>query len=916
MHYSRKNRARALYHSGMPQRPALPRPELFQRLAEGPAGRLAVVTPNARLAQALQRDFDSAQQARGLSAWETADVLPFDAFVARLWEEMLYSPRGAGLPLLLSPVQELAAWEDAVRSTHIADPVFSAPAAAAQCRDAWRLAHAWRVGLRRTEAGNEDQAAWLEWSNRYERATKGHTDMARLPDVVARGLDLGSPKPDAVALAGFDIVTPQVAEFLDALSAAGCQVLEVSPPTERGSVARIELTQHKDEVRTAAAWARNRLEGGAARIGVVVPDLSRSRSLVHRAFADALAPGHALGSGALPFDLSLGEPLSACPLVADALLLLELAGPSITFEHASRIVRSPFIAGAEAEMDVRARLDARLRERCGPVVTLEQLLRLAAASQGARASRLLDALANLSGARKASLFGTRNAADWAKAISEALRAAGFPGERTLDSAEYQALQRWHSLLAEFGTLERVTGKMGYAEACRRLARMAGAAIFQPESPEVPIRIMGVLESAGLEFDHLWVMGLHADAWPLPARANPFLPARAQRAAGVPQADPTASLELDRRLTDGWTRAAREVVFSHPRMEGESALAPSPLIAQFPSTSPEALGIARPATLREAIRRGARVESLDDAQGPAAAATPQRGGTGLFRDQAACPFRGFARRRLLSKPLETPRIGLDPRERGNLLHAMLAAAWRELDDRATLLASTPAEIQAVLARAVDAAVAEVKRKRGDALSGRFEKLERERLVRVVREWLELEKGRPDFHVLAVEDKRPLAFGGVTIEARLDRMDAVAEGRAIIDYKTGECATSTWLGERPEEPQLPMYALAETDVSVVAFGQVKVGKMNFKGIARAKDLLPGANLVSEDKSRVADKPRDWNELVARWRRELDAIGRGYATGDARVDPKRGPLTCERCDQHAFCRIAEKGNFGVRKGEDGDE
>ena len=39
-----------------------------------------------------------------------------------------------------------------------------------------------------------------------------------------------------------------------------------------------------------------------------------------------------------------------------------------------------------------------------------------------------------------------------------------------------------------------------------------------------------------------------------------------------------------------------------------------------------------------------------------------GGTGLFKDQAACPFRAFAHVRLASEALEAPRPGLDPRER--------------------------------------------------------------------------------------------------------------------------------------------------------------------------------------------------------------------------------------------------------------
>jgi probable phosphoglycerate mutase len=42
----------------------------------------------------------------------------------------------------------------------------------------------------------------------------------------------------------------------------------------------------------------------------------------------------------------------------------------------------------------------------------------------------------------------------------------------------------------------------------------------------------------------------------------------QRAAGIPQSDPVTSLELDRRITQGWLASATEVVVSHPRMRKE------------------------------------------------------------------------------------------------------------------------------------------------------------------------------------------------------------------------------------------------------------------------------------------------------------------------------------------------------------
>src|SRR5918912_1316119 len=85
--------------------------QLFARLAEGHAARLTVVTPNQRLAHRLTLDFDDYQIARGRLSWEAADILPFGAFVERLWEDALYSDVGEKLPLLLTPAQEQHLWQ-------------------------------------------------------------------------------------------------------------------------------------------------------------------------------------------------------------------------------------------------------------------------------------------------------------------------------------------------------------------------------------------------------------------------------------------------------------------------------------------------------------------------------------------------------------------------------------------------------------------------------------------------------------------------------------------------------------------------------------------------------------------------------------------------------------------------------------
>lgn len=903
-----------------PEYPTLDKAELFASMAQGSAAGITIVTPNRRLAQALARDFGDVQLAQGLSVWESADVLPFAAFVARLHEDALYSGLAPTIPLLLASAQEQVLWEEAIRGSKLAETLLSAAPAATQCRAAWRLAHAWQLAGRLTGAAeSEDAKAFVDWAARYERVASRHgqTDAARLPDVVAGLLDEGAlRKPRTLVLYGFDIVTPQQKAFCAALDRQGVAIAACgvpAPASDGGSAACIAFEAARDEWHAAAQWARARLEAGIGttnppRIGIVVPDLARSRAQVQRIFASVLAPSRALPGQArqvLPFNVSLGLALDEFALVQDALLGLSLAGRELPFADASRLLRSPFFAGAETEMSARARLDAALRHRASPLISLDSLQGLIGLRDVPSCPVLASRFASLAEFRKRALFGMKPASDWARAFSEALSLLGFPGERSIDSVEYQTLSKWHEAIAGFAALDRVCGRMAHAEALARLRRIAADTVFQPEASDVPIQIMGVLESAGMTFDHLWVGGMTALAWPIAARPNAFVPVRLQREAGVPESDPALSLELDARITKGWMAAAGEVLFSHARREDDRELSPSPLITHLPAMDWQDLDVPEYPRLRDVIHRTAAEECIADAAPALTVTGAVQGGTGVFRDQAACPFRAFATHRLGAEALLTPQAGLNAMDRGTLLHELLAAAWNELRKLSALSAMESIELEQLLARCADLAMAKLRRRRPDAIEERFAALERARLIALALKWMDEEKKRADFEVVATEHKSAITVGGVTVNARLDRMDRLAAGgHVVIDYKTGEAGISDWLGERPDEPQLPLYVTTRgEEVTAVAYAQLKLGKLGFLGIAREDGLLPNVKpIAGHARVRLARLYMSWNELLGGWRYELDALGAGFAAGDALVDPKKRD-TCKHCDLHGLCRINER-------------
>src|SRR5207302_10673720 len=259
--------------------------------------------------------------------------------------------------------------------------------------------------------------------------------------------------------------------------------------------------------------------------------------------------------------------------------------------------------------------------------------------------------------------GEKSPSEWARHFSALLEAAGFPGERSLDSEEFQTRAKWHEVLGEFARLDRVSKPIKIGEAVNILKNLCADTLFQPESADAPIQVLGVLESAGLRFDCLWVSGLTDEAWPLAARPNPLIPIALQKKAGIPQASAEGSLALDRRITEKWAGSAKEVVFSWPEKEQDRDLAPSSLILSYEKSSALVPDLPR---YRDVLFASKKLESFEDSKAPPVVTKQVRGGTRVLADQAACPFRAFARWRLAARALEEPAPGLDARKRGSLL----------------------------------------------------------------------------------------------------------------------------------------------------------------------------------------------------------------------------------------------------------
>jgi ATP-dependent helicase/nuclease subunit B len=881
----------------------LPNPASTGELPTG----VTVVTPTRRLAHHLRARHHTACLARGASVWRTPDVVTWPEFVRRQFE----TDRAAGrtslrwLPVSLGRL----AWERIVAGDVARWNVLASAGLGAVAQRSWALLHQYRIPYDALEAGaGLESEAFARWVASYREWLQqgGWLDPALASAQVGP-----FPTDTPLAFVGFDRWTPEQAALLERLQASG---VPLSIPEQLATDAPVraqvvECNDFDDELEAAARWAALSLQRQPeARLALIVPELDRERDRARRALSRVLVPDSLLTGGPAPgsraFELASARPLAEWPVVAAALAWLDACVRPADLASASSLLLGPYDGAAIAERHVRAELDVDLRRRGFFVPGMDRIAHAARkAGCVATAGRMDRAMRRASG-----WAGVRRPSEWAPEFAALLAGLGWPGDGA-DSAEHQAVQRWQALLGEFAAGDDVAGRLGAGAAVAHLRQLALEAAFEPQDTDAPLLVIDPETALGMQFDAIWICGLDAARWPAPASPDPFLPRDWQSRREVPGSTAELAEVSARRTLQRLSHAAPTVLCSVPQFADEAPLMPSALIAGLPraDTLPSWQG---PDPTRALFDARPVLQRLADGSLPAFAEhAVVKGGTRLLELQAACPFRAAVELRLGGGALEDPVAGIAPTERGSLVHKALQAFWLDVRDQATLLALSP-ESRAERVTAVASAVLEPWRDVADEVRLELLELEQRWLEERIHELLDIDAQRQPFTVVHVEDPRIVDVGGVQVRVVLDRVDRLADGSyAFIDYKTGaNTRPASWMGERPELPQLPLYVrTVDPDaVGAVAFGSVRKGSTRYAGYAR------DAGVFSDQlKPFVAGKAPfeeygDWKGMLTAWERRLDALAREHARGDARLapDPTRA---CRHCHLPGLCRTGQATDAG---------
>jgi probable DNA repair protein len=522
---------------------------------------------------------------------------------------------------------------------------------------------------------------------------------------------------------------------------------------------------------------------------------------------------------------------------------------------------------------------------------------------------LLSTIIQSLGGQQEKAAARKSFAGWADLFAQWLEICGWPGDESLDSVQHQVIDVFRDEITRLRTLDIVCDAVKLDTALARLHNRLGEQPFQVESTTSSIEILGVSECSGLEFDAIWFAGMNENDWPPPLDRSPFLPLNLQKESGYHGADLEKNLAYAAMLQNRLYHQANEILFSRTRFEKDVALYPGPLFQE-----PEQTPSPPRSLIRELQDYAPEMEIYQDHHGTPLVTGNPKGGARLIEDQAACPFRAYARHRLGADDREPRDQGLDPADRGRLVHSILESLWKQVQTSENLAALSELE----LGRMLDHCISSQSRKfyRTSGVKSGFFNAQSSWLKKLLLEWFAIEQQRQlGFTVVASELPVTLDLGEIVLNLKIDRIDELEDGSlALIDYKTGDARpVSNWIGERPGYPQLALYALSLYDnaeqvesrsLSALLVAQLKFGNCNHTGFVLGDDFycesFPGKKVPGLDKTRINAELKSWPQIHSHWQSTLSGLARQFRQGEARVDPV-DENACRNCNLHTLCRVS---------------
>ena len=811
------------------------------------------------------------------SAFPTPHIYSFKQYIEYLW-------RNNTTTTLLNDIQTHHIWKQILKNDDNLT-INNTQACISLCEEAFDICQMWDINLDKydyfitheAKCFKAWQAAFLLYCQKHSCCTHSQA----LKHLIDNTHELGFS--GTVTWVGFDTLTPRQMQWHTAINAhTKSSIFKVE--RQESKCLQYAAIDEADEIQVMVKWAIEQCKKHQ-KVACIIPDLSEKREAIIDAFRS-----YETGINGPLYNITAPKAIIANPMIESALHLISLSQQDIyVTEQLGPLLNTPYFSHNEHDQI----WSSQLYETCHQD-GLSQISR-------ARLIQIIENIpsdeAHATAKEKWVKYFTQRKIDermsprqWSIFFSKQLANMGWPSNEKLDSLHFQSFTTFISLLEKLITLAQVAPSINFNQAIYYLSHLCHNTPFQAEGHNANIQVLGVLEAAVIPFDSAWVSGFSSQQWPMISAPNPFISIDLQRQLNTPHASLQREIFFNNQLFDSLRHVAPMVCFSYSKK-----------INQAPSSGAHCIQKFFP--LQFEIKKEPFffdkncLEYYDDKHARPYKEESIQGGTQVLQLQSNCPFQAFAKLRLKVHSPITLHDGINPAMRGQILHKILELFWKKNHSQQTLCQMSQEKIKEKIKKLSDQVIKNSYPSHIYPHLSTLLEIEKKRVIPLITAWLNYEKNRPKFTVIACEYKQKISINNLTITVKIDRIDQQPNGQElIIDYKTGSSNPNQWFQDPLQSVQLPVYsAFSSKKTQGIAFAEIRAQAIRFKGVCNNEAV------VHKDIKTISNFHKDnWNDLNMEWKKKLKNVAYEFQIGNAGVEPLEPNKYCSHCQLFYLCRF----------------
>lgn len=855
-----------------------------------------ILTPGRRLARRLRHAFRMAQIERGRRAWLPPKIVTLNSWLNETWLESWPEE------CIVSDIACLCLWKEAVEETTVPEGLESDIGLYRLLDETYSVIIRHKI----PPLPKDYLPLLIEWRQKVMEIfgsrlrAKGYVHPAFLPVLIKDKLKGGIyAPPRRILCVGFESPAPVENDLLTSLAKDYGAVICSTESNEPPYLKAVSLPDVEQEVMCLAQDVLEKAQNTPPhRIGVVVPNMSAYAPLVSRVFQELVGSPTVEEGG--NYNISLGESLFSQPLIQAALLPLRLMLEGERRDLFLALLLSPYYGLWGRHRDILAQAD-RVWRAYSIDQGLSDLLYILQKKKPEILSFIHPPGHDLAGLLRG-LPGKRTGAGWIEALYRLWDIMQFPAINNEDEERvFRHLQENLAALACALGEERIDAYTFYAWLKYAIEETK---VNVPGHEEAGIQVIGLIESRGLSFDHLYVVGLSAGSLPQPVRHFPLL-TREEKNLVQGATIESQYLFAEQAFAHLMT-VAPAITLTRPLEEKSDPLSASPFWPEGEENTavnywlePGRVSL-RAGWLRQAHEgwRDYPIPYPPEDAPLVPAPLPEALSVTAIEKAISCPFKFFADTVLRLSEMPEPTIGISSQEKGNRLHRLFALFTSRMRKQGVFLTDA-GQSESILKECIAEALAGV-------TDNPYWQIERERWSGLLATWLCLERkrGEEGWRWLLEEanfsslQNAPWPF---TVHGRIDRIDINDGERKICcwDYKTGSTPPPADIHTHFLAPQLPLYLLAlrggKTSLPV-PFQYLTAGYIGLK---------------SEGEVQFGEPVKDeagWETCLSAWEKEITDLGQRLSAGNFPADPKPTPKgnrsgACQYCPYLTLCTYWKK-------------